>query len=263
MQVLNLLLLMGNLDSSTLNSGTMQFIFAVFLVLVCCLFAIFAIRLQQWSHQSWVKGNPPVDYLQASQANRDPWRWRQPHPRKTQIPYESSRPLGIKDAPDVSHFLFPTAFPLESRGLSYSFMHLWGVLLMGFGVLILLSPTGDDLGGRLLFCLFLCSCGLLLLQVGPVVQIDLYPHRIEIVTQSAFAWRRTTVYKREQILRISGRVQSPWAKIKGQFYPDYKLTIVRSLTQSIPGSQTYSLVCNPTTGSWVVGGLNHWKSLSI
>lgn len=241
----------------------MQFIFAVFLVLVCGLVAIFVLRLQQSSHKGWVKGHPPIHYLQASQANRDPWRWRLPHPKKTQIPYESSRPLGIKDAPDVSHFLFPTEFPLEFRGLTYSFMYLWGVILMGLGFLILVRTTGADFGGRLLLCLFLCSCGLLLLQVGPVVQIDLYPHRIEIVTQSAFAWRRTTVYKREQILRISGSVQSPWSQIRGQFYPDYKLTIVRSRPHAFPVSQTFSLVCNPTTGSWVVEGLNHWKSLSI
>ncbi len=239
----------------------MQFILGLPLFLFAGLIVVGIFWLQKSMHDNWIKGHPPVHYLQASQANRDPWRWRLPHPKKTQILYESSRSLGIKDAPEVSHFLFPKQFPLEFRGATYAFASL-GVILIPIGVLILLRTTGGDFGFRLLLCLVLCSCGFCCFQ-GPVLQIDLYPHRIAIVTQSAFFWRRTTFYQRRQISTIRGSVQSPWLMGKGQHYPDYKLTIVRSRFRSFQVSQTFSLVCNPTTGSWVVGGLNHWKSLSM
>jgi hypothetical protein len=254
---------MGKLEPSKQDLNTMQSFFSVLLVLVCGLLAIGIIRLDQMTHNCWVKAHPAIRYLQASQANRDPWRWRKPDPKTTQILYESSLSLGIKDFDGVSRFLFPVEFPLEFRALTYAFLYLQGLLLVSIGFSFLLKATGSNFGGRLFLCLILCSCGLWILRIGPVIQIDLYPQHLEIVTLSAFFWRLTTVYQRKQILRISGRAQSSWSKIKGQIHPDYKLTLMRSLIPAIPMSQTFSLVCNPTTGSWVVGGLNHWKSLSI
>lgn len=241
----------------------MQFILGLPLFLFAGLIVVGVFWLQQSMHDDWVKDHPPVHYLQASQANRDPWRWRLPHPKKTQIPYESSRSLGIQDAPDVSHFLFPKEFSLEFRSLTYSFLYLIGVSLMGIGGRILLGTAWSDFGSRLFLSLVLGGCGFLILRSGPVVQIDLYPHRIAIVTQSAFVWRRTTFYRRQQSLTIRGRVQSSWLMAKGQLYPDYKITISRLRFNTIRVHQTFSLVCNPTTGSWVVGGLNHWKSLPL
>jgi hypothetical protein len=241
----------------------MQFILGLPLFLFAGLIVVGVFWLEKSTHDDWVKDHPPVRYLQASQANRDPWRWRLPHPKKTQIPYQSSLPLGIKDAPEVSHFLFPKQVPLEFRNVTYSFLYLIGISLMGLGGVILLRTTGSDFGSRLLLSLVVGGSGFLILRSGPVVQIDLYPHRLAIVTQSAFVWRRTTFYERQQISTIRGRVQSPWLVAKGQLYPDYKITIARSLSNPIRVHQTFSLVCNPTTGSWVVGGLNHWKSLSL
>jgi hypothetical protein len=207
----------------------------------------------------WVKGYSPIDYLQTSQANRDAWRWRKPHD-KLRIPYHAIDRPGVRDTPNVSSFVFRPEF--HCADFIYP---LLGISLISFDLLLIFKSTVS--GANFLFAfagyLFLLCLGLSFLQYGDrVLRIDLYPDRIEIITKFAIFLSRITLYQRCHILSIKGKLQSFWTMQRGQIQPDYNLIITRSLLGYFQVNQTFRLRCDPTQGSWIIGGLNHWKSLS-
>lgn len=207
----------------------------------------------------WVKGYLPINYLQSSQANRDPWRWREPH-NKLRIPYHVVDGPGIRDTPIVSSFVFRPEFRFADFVSPLS-----GLTLIGFDLLLIFNATVSAANFLVAFAIYFClfCLGLFFLQYGDRVQrIDLYPDRVEIVARFANFIPRTTVYDRRQLFKVHGKLQLFWTKEAGQIQPDYKLIITRSLLSSFQVNQTFRLRCDPTQGSWIVGGLNHWKSLS-
>lgn len=210
--------------------------------------------------QIWVKGYSPIDYLQTSQANSDPWRWRKPH-GKLRIPYNVVDRPGIKDAPNVSSFVFRSAF----RFADFTFPFL-GIALISFDLLLIFRSTvsiANFLSAFPMF-IFLFCLGVFFLQCygDRILRIDLYPDRIEIITKFAHVLSQTRTYKRHELLSINGKLQSFWTMERGQIQPDYKLIIKRSLLGYFQMNQTFRLRCDPTQGSWIVGGLDHWRSLS-
>jgi hypothetical protein len=208
----------------------------------------------------WVKGYSPIDYLQTSQANRDPWRWRKPH-SKLRIPYDVVDRPGIRNKRGVSSFVFRPEFRFADFISPFA-----GIALISFDLLLIASSTVSATNFLFAFAIYLClfCLGLFFLQYGDrVLQIDLYPDRVEIITKFANFLPRTTVYKRCQLLSINGKLQSFWTMERGQIQPDYKLIIKRSLLGRFQVSQTFRLRCDPTQGSWIVGGLDHWKSLQF
>ena len=207
----------------------------------------------------WVKNCPPVDYLQTSQVTKDPWRWRNPH-HKLRIPYNVLDRPGIRDAPYVSSFVFRPEFRFGDFISPVS-----GIALISFDLLLIFNSTLSATTFLPAFAVYLClfCLGLFSLQYGDrVLRIDLYPDRVEIIARFVYFLPRTTIYKRHQILSINGKLQSFWTMEKGQTQPDYRLIIKRSLLRYFQVKRTFRLRCDPTQGSWVVGGLNHWKSLS-
>ncbi|MEB3182317.1 MAG: hypothetical protein VKL59_25265 [Nostocaceae cyanobacterium] len=206
----------------------------------------------------WVKNNSPVDYLQTSQANRDPWRWRKPH-SKLRIPYNVVDRPGVTDAHNVSSFVFRPQFRFADFISPFS-----GIALISFDLLLIFSSTVSAADFLPAFAIYLClfCLGLFFLQYGDrVLRIDLYPERVEIITKFANFIPRTTTYRRHQLFSINGKLQSFWTMESGQIQPDYKLIIERSLLGYFQVNQTFRLRCDPTQGSWIVGGLDHWKSL--
>ncbi|HEY9829492.1 MAG TPA: hypothetical protein V6D26_02860 [Stenomitos sp.] len=140
-----------------------------------------------------------------------------------------------------------------------------GIALISFDLLLIFSSTVSAADFLLAFAIYLCllSLGLFFLQYGARVRrIDLYPDRVEIITKLANFLPRTTIYKRSQLLSLKGQLQSFWTMERGQIQPDYKLIIKRPLLGYFQVNQTFRLRCDPTQGSWIVGGLDHWKSLS-
>ncbi len=209
--------------------------------------------------KTWVKGYSLIDYLQTSQANIDPWRWRKPH-SKLRIPYNLLDRPGIRDAPNVSSFVFRPEFRLADF-----ISPLSGIGLISFDLLLIFNSTVSVANFLFAFAIYLClfCLGLFFLQYGDrVLRIDLYPDRIEIITKFATFLPRTTIYKRCQLLSINGKLQSFWTMERGQIQPDYKLIIKRPMLGYFQVNQTFRLRCDPTQGSWIVGGLDHWKSLS-
>lgn len=231
-------------------------LFAGLIVLIGCF-------ILYWGHglyeKIWVKGYSPVDYLQSSQANRDPWRWREPH-SKLRIPYNIVDRPGVRDTPNVSSFVFRPEFRFADI-----ISPLSGLTLIGFDLLLIFNSTISAANFLVAFAIYFCLfyLGLFFLQYGDRVrQIDLYPDRVEIIARFANFIPRTIIYKRRQLLSIHGKLQSFWTKEAGQIQPDYKLMITRPLLSYFQMNQTFRLRCDPTQGSWIVGGLNHWKSLS-
>ncbi len=207
---------------------------------------------------------PSVSYLKSSRGNPDPWRWRQPNSHLG-ISYDVDSRLSVRNTASVSHLMFQPVFRFAdfSAFLLGSFQ-----LLLTLSLLSAAFRTGTITANNFLMAVivytFMFSLGLLFLRIGErVLRIDLYPDRLQIVTRFAFFFYRKTTYQRDQILEISGKTQKWWAMEGGQINPDYKITIRRSILESLQISKTFCLVCNPMQGSWIVGGLNHWKSLSI
>ena len=223
-----------------------------------------AFLLIHWGHKIyeklWVKGYSPIDYLQTSQANRDPWRWRKPH-SKLRIPYNVVDRPGVRDAPNVSSVVFRPEFRFADF-----ISPLSGISLISFDLLLIFNSTVSVANFLLAFAIYLglFCLGLFFLQYGDrVLQIDLYPDRVEIISKFANFLPRTTIYKRHQLLSINGKLQSFWTMERGQIQPDYKLIITRSLLGYFQMNQTFRLRCDPTQGSWIVGGLDHWKCIEI
>jgi hypothetical protein len=219
--------------------------------------------LLYWGHgvyeKIWVKGYSSSDYLQTSQANSDSWRWRKPH-HKLRIPYNAEDRPGIRDEPNVSSFVFRPAFRVADFISPFS-----GIALISFDLLLIFNSTVSGTNFLLAFAIYLCMfcLGVLFLQYGDrVLRIDLYPDRIKIITKFAIFLPRKTIYKSHQLLSITGKLQSFWTIESGQIQPDYKLIIKRSLLGYFQINQTFRIRCDPTQGSWIVGGLEHWKSLS-
>lgn len=231
------------------------------------LFTVLAILISSlivnWGYdrykKTWVESYLPVDYLQTSQANRDPWRWRNPH-TKLRIPYNVVDRPGVRDAANVSSLVFRPQFLVADFISPFS-----GIALISFDLLLIFNSTVSTANLLFAFTIYLClfCLGLFFLQHGDrVLRIDLYPNRVEIITKFAIFLPRTITCTRHQLLSINGRLQSFWTMEKGQIQPDYKLIIRRSLLGYFQVNQTFRLRCDPTQGAWIVGGLNHWKSLS-
>ncbi len=238
-------------------------------VLIAITYLIISLQHKMYV-QTWVKDHPPIDnYLKTSQANIDPWRWRKPN-LKSNIPFNYKHPdsPGIKDSPQVSSFVFRPGY------LTLDFLSpASGLVLMGFTLLLMFRvvsifvtepiPLAHFLGS-LCLCLGIFAMGVCLLRYGDrVLRIDLYPDRVEFITMFVALIPRTVTYKREQLVSARGDRQSFWAMERGQTQPDYNLIITRTLSGSWWINETFHLRCDPTQGSWIVGGLNHWKSLPL
>lgn len=232
-------------------------------VLYFVLLVLIASFVLYWTHEVydkvWVKGYLPVDYLQSSQVNRDPWRWREPR-SNLRIPYNVADRPGIRDTPNVSSFVFRSEFRFADF-----LSPLLGLALIGFDLLLIFKSTVSTANFLLAFVIYFCLfyLGWFFLQYGDRVQrIDLYPDRVEIIARFTNFIPRTIIYERRQLLSIYGKLQSFWTMERGQTQPDYKLIIMRPLLSYFQVNQTLRLRCDPTQGAWIVGGLNHWKSLS-
>jgi hypothetical protein len=233
-------------------------------VMAIALASILILILRYRLHNFIVESDQPIPYLKSSTANTEPWRWRKPN-LAVKIRYQTEGRLTIQDAPDVSRFTFPQRISAAEVTL-----HFFGLVAMGFALLVLWGALRQgsithflSFWVRFLFCFGL---GLMLLQAGDrVLYIDLHPNSLKIVTLHSFALRRKIIhsYQRHQLLGVRGKVQSFWTMDSTQGPPDYKITLRRRLCDRVPVQQTFSLTCNQTQGSWIVGGLNHWKSLSI
>jgi hypothetical protein len=233
-------------------------------VMVITVASILVLILTYRLHNFMAELDQPVHYLKSSTANTEPWRWRKPN-LEVKIHYQTDGRLSIQDAPDVSRLMFP-----QRISIGEVTAHFFGLVAMGFALLVLWGYLLQGLITHFLSFvtnfLFWFGLGVMLLQAGDrVLQIDLHPDSLEIVTLHSFALRRKIIhaYKRHQLLKVSGKVQSFWTMERTQGPPDYKITLRRLMFDRFPVNQTFSLTCNQTQGSWVVGGLNHWKSLSI
>lgn len=233
----------------------------VFFVMLCVL-SVMILNLGKSIYDQQANFYQPIDYLENSQENIDPWRWRKPN-IKLRIPYDGKSHLGIKNAVGVSSFIFP-----EEIRISHFIAHLAGVFLIGNTIFMFLHSCQTETiteilsFDRLLVYLLLLSLGWLCLQSSNLVlQIDLYPNCIGIVIKYALFWRRTIIYKRDHSLTVTGKLQSFWTMENGQFLPDYKITIGHSLLGYFHVTTTFNLHCTQTTGSWVVGALKHWNSI--
>lgn len=234
--------------------------FLALVSILVVLFVLFVFYLRYSLHEDlWVKGHAPVDYLQTSQPSSDPWRWRKPS-NKLGIPYHSETRPGIQDAPHVSSLVFRPAF-LVADITSL----LAGIALISFDLLLIFNATVSIAKLLLilpvyliLFCLGLCC-----LQYGDrVLRIDLYPDYIKITSKFANFFPRTNIYTSRQLLGINSKLQSVWMMENGQIQPDYKIILKRSPFGYFPMNHTFRLHCDPTQGSWIVGGLMHWKSIA-
>ncbi|MBD2330151.1 hypothetical protein [Alkalinema sp. FACHB-956] len=227
---------------------------AVFVVLLTILIFYWAYQAYQKTWMSYT----PVDYLQTSKENRSPWRWRQPSP-KLGIPFNTSHRPGVHDEPNVSSLVFHPIF-LSADVLS----PLSGMALIGFDLVLILNSqiSGNNFIFAFLIYSFLFYLGLYFFRYGDrVLKINLYPDRLEIVAKFAIVFTRKAIYKRDEIISINSKIQSFWTLGKGQTQPDYKLIIGRSLGGVFQLDRTFRLRCDPTQGSWTIGGLKHWKSL--
>ncbi len=232
--------------------------------LLCFGFAVLiATLIVHWGHhlydRVWVKGYPPINYLDNSQPNRDRWRWRKPH-STLHIPYQIADRPGIWDSSHVSSFGFRPQFRFADI-----LSPIAGLLLIGCDILLIINSTVTAANFLTAFALFLglFCLGFFFLQYGDrVQQINLYPDRIEIIAKFAIFIPRTTTYHHQQILNIRGKLQSFWTKEAIQTQPDYNLIIIRPHLSYFQRSHTFHLRCNPSQGAWIVGGLTHWKSLS-
>ncbi|OUC15125.1 MAG: hypothetical protein B0A82_08640 [Alkalinema sp. CACIAM 70d] len=199
-----------------------------------------------------------VDYLQTSKENRSPWRWRQPSP-KLGIPFNTSNRPGVHDEPNVSSLVFHPIFLLADL-----LSPLSGMALIGFDLVLILNSqiSRNNFFVTFLIYSFLFYLGLYFFRYGDrVLKINLYPERLEIVAKFAVVFTRKAIYKRDEIISINSKIQSFWTLEKGQIQPDYKLIIGRSLGGVFQLNRTFRLRCDPTQGSWTIGGLNYWKSL--
>ncbi len=228
------------------------------------LIGFLVLRMAAGADVAWKRNFPPVNYLKNSQAHTDPWRWRRPRSQLS-IPYDADSRLGVHNAPEVSSFIFRQEF----RFADFT-AHLFGALLIGFDLVGLVSPSQQDTSAEFSFLFVLIryllplSLGLFLLQVGDRAhRIDLYPDRLGIVTQYAFCLQRTTFYQRDQLVQVTGKCQSFLSMERGQTQPDYKIILGGLWFGTLQMNKTFKLRCNPTQGSWIVGGLNHWRSLPI
>jgi hypothetical protein len=230
-------------------------------VLFILLFAVIACALcfgRQGAYTNiWVKGYPPVDYLETSHPSGEPWRWRKPY-RQMPIPYNSKSSVGIRDTPKASSFRLRSE--LRVMAFVYPFS---GIALIGFTLLLILHSSISVFLFALPIYLCLFGLGWICLQYGDrAIRIDLYPDRVEILGQFANFLTRTTVYQRYEILAVHGKLQSFWTMEKGQIQPDYKVIIQRLLLGRFPVNRTFRLRCDPSQGTWIVGGLKYWQSIN-
>lgn len=232
-------------------------------VVICFLLGVLGFFLMNWAHGVYekvgVKSYSSVDYLKSSQVNKDLWRWREPD-RKLCIPYNVGDCSGIRDTPNVSSFVFRSKLHCGDLASALS-----GFFLISFSLLLIVSSILSAANSLPAFAIGfgLFYLGWFFLQYGNRVRrIDLYPDYVEIIARFANFIPQATIYRHSQLLNIHGKTQAFWTMESGQIQPDYKLIIARPLLGYFQMHQTFRLHCNPTQGAWIVGGLNHWKSLS-
>ena len=177
----------------------------------------------------------------------DAWRWSPPPPGLA-LRREERGPVSRIHLPEGSR----TANVVGSV-LGY-LMALGGFLLV-FGVMFL--PGDESLAcGRFGLGLALLVGGRGLLELDSrLVAIDLEQDRAVFVVRYGICLFHHLKIRRRAWISVSGKVQSFLASQDVDCPPAYILILHRWVFP-----KHYLTCCDPAQGSWLVGGLEHWKA---
>jgi hypothetical protein len=193
--------------------------------------------------------HPSIDYEKASQPNRDPWRWRIPHPD-----------LGLT-LDDTAHRSTIHLKTHRTFGERLIVLMGYGMILMGlwFGVEMLIR-MGD---WRRLFLIWVVfgGFGWLFWQVGSrVKRLELTPDRLRVVMTLGFHGEMQRRYRCRPSLRVTGAYQSMLTMDRDQDLPDFNLLIQRG---RFGNRAKYITACNQTQGSWLMAGILAWRDRTL
>jgi hypothetical protein len=201
--------------------------------------------VQHWRY--FVRQHPPVEYRPTANAER--WRWSDPPTEIT---------LRKDDAAGHSRLLLPdirSGNNVVGSTIGYA-LALGGVALLIY-VFFLAPPTDQSGGGRFFVSVFIIVSGRLLLDLDSrLVAIDLQPDCvIFVVRYGIFLFHRIEV-RRDTVASFSGKVQNALAMERYQRNPHYYLFVQRRLS-----SKRFITLCDPSQGSWLIGGLENWRAI--
>lgn len=195
--------------------------------------------------RSFVHKHPPSQYAQGDRVGA--WRWADPPPGVE---------LQILDTVDFSRVILPDA---RNTGQMVALVAACGLLLLGIGmtidVLVLSSDRGHIVDKLFLPALVLLFGGALLDYDCRLIAIDLREDRVVFVLRYGVYLTRNITMKVGRVRSFTGKVQSVLTVERDQPTPHFYLHARRFLL-----AREFVTDCNPSQGTWVVGGLEHWRA---
>jgi hypothetical protein len=202
-----------------------------------------AFKRMRRNWRQFVAEHPPVPYL--TSAVVEPWRWSDPQAvarlvKEDSADYSLLRLPNIRNSVNVLGTIAGVAMLL---GAVYLFIYAFH-----------LAPAPDLEGGRvfLMVCLVLAGRGMLFLN-SRLVAIELHrDHAVFIVRYGIILFKRITYHRGRPT--FSGEIQSALTMERYQAHPNYYVYATRWWLQ-----KRYVTDCDPSQGSWLIAGLQHWK----
>lgn len=207
--------------------------------------SLFAVYDAWRKRQAFLREHPPVAY-QADQTIAG-WRWSPPPPAVA---------LRREERGPVSRIHLPAGSRTANAvGSVLGYLMALGGFLLVFGVMFL--PGDESLAcGRFAAGLALIAGGRGMLELDSrLVAIDLEQDRaVFVVRYGIFLFHHLAIRRRPWI-SVTGKVQSFLESQDAECPPAYILVLHRRIFP-----KHYLTCCDPAQGSWLVGGLAHWKA---
>jgi hypothetical protein len=217
----------------------------LFLVMQVLALAVGLHRLYKgWlRRKDFLRAHPAVGYVAPQEG--DAWRWSPP-PEAFRLFKEERGPVSRLYLPETSR-----AANIVGSLVGYA-MILAGAALCFWAFLL----TKDDALGCGRFFLGLCALaggrGMLDLDAR-LVAIELERDRAVFVVRYGISLHHHIALPRKPWAQVTGKVQGFWSTEDPEETPEFVLSVPRRLhTKRLP------VHCNPSAGSWIVGGLENW-----
>jgi len=200
-------------------------------------------RIQDW--RSFVREHPPLQYAPANRV--EAWRWATPPPEVA---------LHKLDTAEFSRLTLPDA---RSTAQVVALVAGCALMLLGaymaFDALVLSPDRRNPFDALVLPALVLLFGGAMLDYDSRLVAIDLRQDRAVFVLRYGVFLTRNITMKPGRVRRFSGKVQSVLTQDRDQRRPFFFVRALRLLL-----AREFVTICDPSQGTWVVGGLEHWRT---
>lgn len=206
--------------------------------------AIYRVYLIWSRRNAFLEGHPPMGYVAVN--GPEGWRWSEPPP---------GLPLRREELGPVSRLhLPPTPMTANIVGSVVGYLLLLVGAAMCIYFFFLVPNVQNSCGGFFLGLLALAAGRGLLELDSRLVAIDLERDRVVFVVRYGIHLFHHRVIPRKPWARVTGKVQGFLAAEDRTLPPDFVLTLHRRF---LPKRLLVS--CDPSAGSWIVGGIEHWK----